>query len=134
MILKVHPDKEKAKSLKSTADITLQRLKEIDITKYPTNSLTDYYDIIRKLMEALVSIEGVKIKGEGSHYQIIDYVCKNYKINEGTRIFIQELRDYRNRIAYEGFMIKKDYIISNNDRIIGIIKRLMMLVEGRLSK
>jgi len=129
MIIKTNPDKEKARSLKKMAEVTLKRLKETDIGKYPTNTLTDYYDIIRKLMESLTSLEGIKIKGEGAHLEIIDYICKKYNLGESTRSFIQELRNYRNRISYEGFNIKERYIEDNSERIENIINRLISLLS-----
>ena len=75
MIIKIQPDKQKAKSLMEMAKVTLKRLREVKKEKYPSNTLTDYYDIIRKLMDALNSLDGVKIKGEGAHSQIINHVC-----------------------------------------------------------
>ena len=129
MIINIQPDKQKAKSLKEMAQITLARLKETDIEKYPTNTLTDYYDIIRKLMEALALVKGVKMKGEGAHKEIIDYVCKQYNLGESARQFIQELRDYRNRISYEGFMIKQSYIEANRQKIEQIINQLLKLIN-----
>jgi ribosomal protein L11 len=81
MIMRIKPDKQKAKSLMDMAKITLKRLNEINKEKYPSNTLTDYYDIIRRLMESLNSLEGIKIKGEGAHQQIIDYVCDKYSLN-----------------------------------------------------
>lgn len=132
MIIKIQPDKQKARSLKEMAKTTLERLKETRVEKYPTNTLTDCYDVIRKLMEALTSIEGVKIKGEGAHQEIIDYICEQYNLGEAIRQFIQELRDYRNRISYEGFMIKQSYIEKNYQKIEQIISRLFDLVNKNL--
>ncbi|MBS3159240.1 hypothetical protein J4436_00460 [Candidatus Woesearchaeota archaeon] len=43
MITKTQPDKQKAESLKKMAEITLQRLEEMDLVKYPSNTLNDYY-------------------------------------------------------------------------------------------
>lgn len=130
MIIRIQPDKQKAKALREMARITLERIKETNIEKYPTNTLTDYYDVIRKLMEVLTSIEGIKIKGEGAHQEIIDYVCKKYDLGESTRHFIQELRDFRNRVSYEGFMIKEDYIKNNSGKIEKILKQLIKMIES----
>jgi len=124
MILKIRPDTQKSKSLVEMARITLQRLNEINLYKYPTNTLTDYYDVIHKLMEALSLNEGIKIKGEGAHQELIDYIFKKYQLNESDRIFIQEIRDFRNRISYEGFMISEDYIKTNLEKINRIVKTL----------
>lgn len=124
MITKVRPDQQKAESLKEMAEITLERLKETNIVKYPSNSLIDYYDVIHKLLEVLTISTGIKIKGEGAHQELIDYVAKYYSFDEHTRKFLQQMRDYRNRISYEGFMIPRNYILLNEVKIKEIIKKL----------
>ena len=111
MITKVKPDKQKSESLRKMAEITLERLGNTDMEKYPSNTLSDYYDVVHKLIEAITVREGVKVKGEGAHQELIDYVAKQKKIDEQMRQFLQQMRDYRNRISYEGFMINKNYII-----------------------
>jgi len=128
MILKIMPDKQKSKALIEMARITLERLNKTNIYQYPTNTLTDYYDIIHRLMESLTLSEGIKIKGEGAHQELIDYISKKYKFDESVRIFLQEIRDYRNRTAYEGFMINSDYIKANIERINEIIEKLNRLL------
>lgn len=126
---KISPDKEKAKSLVNMAKITYQRLKETEILKYPSNSLTDYYDIIHKLMEAISIKNGIKFKGDGAHYELIEHIIKENGFSEETRIFLQELRDYRNRISYEGFNVKKNYIKINKKRFDIFISSLMEILE-----
>ena len=124
MITKISPDNQKSKSLKDMANITLERLESTDIKKYPTNTLTDYYDVIHKLMEALTIIQGIKIKGEGAHQELIDYIAKQYNFNDQTRLFLQQMRKYRNRISYEGFMVHKNYIYLNQEKIREVIQKL----------
>ena len=116
MITKIKPDKQKAESLKKMAEVTLE--------KYPSNTLLDYYDVVHKLIEALTLREGIKVKGEGAHQELIDYVAKQKKIDEQMMVFLQQMRDYRNRISYEGFMINKNYIHLNKEIIKRIIKHL----------
>ncbi|VVB81039.1 Uncharacterised protein [uncultured archaeon] len=129
MKIKITPDKAKAKSLLEMAKITLERLKETDKNKYPANTLTDYYDVLHKVMEAITSIEGLKFKGEGAHQELIDHICTAHKQDESIRIFLQELREYRNRIAYEGFTVTDDYIKTNSDKIETIISTLTVLTN-----
>jgi len=76
-------------------------------------------------MESLTFKEGIKIKGEGAHKELIDYVSNKYNLSEQQRIFLQQIRDYRNRISYEGFMVNKDFIELNEKKIIDIIKILI---------
>jgi uncharacterized protein YutE (UPF0331/DUF86 family) len=92
--------------------------------KYPSNTLSDYYDVVHKLIEAITARDGTKVKGKGAHQELIDYIAKQNKIDEQMRQFLQQMRDYRNRISYEGFMIHKNYIELNKAIIRGIIKRL----------
>lgn len=120
-------DKQKAKALIEMAMITLQRLKEYNQEKYPSNTLTDYYDIIHKLMDALSLTTGVKISGEGAHKELIDYIAQEYKLEESFREFIQQMRQYRNRITYEGFMINENYVKLNKTKINKIIDKLLSL-------
>ena len=130
MISKVQPDNQKSEALQKMAKITLERLDETNTQKYPSNTLVDYYDAIHKLMEACALKMGIKIKGEGAHQELIDYVSKQFKFSEHTRIFLQQMRDYRNRISYEGFMINKNYIELNEKRIKDIIGRLFSLIKN----
>lgn len=122
MKIEVKVDKQKAEALKKMAEITVKRLEETDKEKYPSNTLSDYYDVIHKLMESATIKEGVKIKGEGAHQQLIDYTAKKKNLSEQDRIFLQEMRDLRNRISYEGFMVNKNYISLNIKKIKRIIR------------
>lgn len=125
MKTRILPNPAKANSLLITAKITLDRLKETNKNKYPANTLTDYYDVLHKVMEAITSVEGTKFRGEGAHQELIDYICKKYRQSESIRVFLQELRDYRNRIAYEGFTVTKEYIETNSEKIEIIISTLI---------
>jgi hypothetical protein len=129
MIVKVKPDRQKSESLKKMAEITLERLNKTDIGKYPSNTLSDYYDAIHKLMEALTIKVGIKARGEGAHQELIEYLFKQSIINEQTRQFLQQMREYRNRISYEGFMVHKNYIYLNKEKIQGIINNLLKLLN-----
>ena len=124
MITKIKPDKQKSESLKKMAVVTLERLGKTEIEKYPSNTLLDYYDTIHKLMEALTLKGGIKIKGEGAHQELIDYTAKHHGFDEQTRQFLQQMRDYRNRIAYEGFVVHKNFILLNREKITSIINKM----------
>ncbi|MFA5856421.1 MAG: hypothetical protein WC867_03620 [Candidatus Pacearchaeota archaeon] len=132
MIININPDKEKSKSLIEMANITLKRLNELNIMKYPTNSVTDYYDIIHKYLEALALLNGIKIKGEGAHQELIDFISKKFSFKEVDRIFLQDMRDLRNRVSYEGFMIKTEYLDNNLNQINNIINSLDKIARSYL--
>ncbi len=131
---KLEPDKNKAESLKNMAEITLERLDKTDKANYPSNTLIDYYDIMHKILEAISLMEGTKVKGEGAHQELIDYICKKYKIEEQKRQFLQQLRDYRNMISYEGFSVNKEYIVNNQEFIKNLIDRLFEILNIELDK
>ena len=124
MITKISPDKQKSESLRKMAEITLERLAKTETEKYPSNTLVDYYDAIHKLLESILLVQGIKVKGEGAHQELIDFMAKQGKIDEPTRQFLQEMREYRNRISYEGFVVHMNYIKLNKTKIMGIIKHL----------
>ena len=128
MLTKIQPDKQKAESLKIMAEITLQRLETTELTKYPSNTLTDYYDVLHKIMEAITLSEGVKFKGKGAHQELIEYASKKHNLGEPIRQFIQEMREYRNRISYEGFMINKNYVTLNQEKI----KKIINILQEKL--
>lgn len=132
MILKIEPDKQKAKSLKQMALITLERLRKTDLEKYPSNTLKDYYEIIMQLMKSLNYLNGVKIKGDKAHYETIEIICKRYNFKENLKIFLQDMRYLRNRISYEGFNIKVNYIKQNSKKIEDIIKKLVNLLDKKI--
>ena len=132
MKIQIKPDKEKAKSLLYMSKLTLKRIKETDKNQYPSHILTDYYDVIHNLMESLSLINGIKIKGDGAHQELIDYTCKTYNIREESRLFLQNLRNLRNRIVYEGFFIKQHYLEVNEDHIINLVNRFEAIIENNL--
>lgn len=125
MIIKINPDTQKSMALLKMGKITMKRLYETDIIGYPSNSLVDFYDIIHKLIEAITLKEGIKIKGEGAHQELIDYVASKNLIDEQTRVFLQQMRDLRNRILYEGFDVNKNFITLNENKIKNIIETLI---------
>ncbi len=123
--MKISVNKSKSDALKQMALISLDRLKEMNLEKYPSNTLIDFYDIIHKLLEALSLKEGIKFRGEGAHYELINHVCDKYLLFEKDRVFLQSLREYRNRISYEGFMIKENYIANNKEKFYLLVDKLL---------
>ncbi len=131
MRVEVAQDKEKAKALLSMAKTTLERLHETNIEKYPSNTLIDYYDTIHKLLDAIACIDRVKFKSDGAHQELIDHISNTY-FSEKERIFLQQMRDYRNKIHYEGFTVNVNYINQNLKTIEKIITHLMRSIEEKL--
>jgi len=113
---KIKVNIEKANSLLEMAKITFERLNSLDKLRYPSNTLKDYYDILHELMDSFASLKGIKFSGVNAHKELIDYVCDEI-LNIQDKIFLQNLRQFRNQISYEGFNIGTDFLKRNIKRI-----------------
>ncbi|MFP4403763.1 MAG: hypothetical protein ACLFPJ_05410 [Candidatus Woesearchaeota archaeon] len=120
----ITPDNYKAKALFKMANELLERTKYIPIKKFPSPNLSDFYDIIHMLIEALFSMKGIKFRGDGAHIETIDEAKNQGYISESDRVFIQQIRSMRNRHKYEGFSISIDFVLRNEDKILKIIENL----------
>ena len=116
------PDPEKANSLKISAKISLRRLNLTQKEEFPSNTLTDYYDILHKLMESYSLKKGIKFKGKGAHYELINFICNEKRLKENQRVLLQKMRELRNEISYEGRLIPSSFISDNEKTIKEIIQ------------
>lgn len=126
------PDRERAKSMRRMARRILKRIDETDREEYPTQVLKDYYEAIHNLLEAISSSIGKKVRGGGAHAELISMVSRKFELDTSTEKFLQSLRRYRNRISYEGFFIKEDYLERNENRIRETINELERILEYSL--
>ncbi|MBT4175099.1 hypothetical protein HOC80_00505 [archaeon] len=131
ILTNVKPDKEKAKYLLQIVNQTQERLNLFNKEAFASNTLTDYYDILHQLMEAITCLDGIKFKGESAHYQLIKYICKKYKLSQKSS-FLQNIRIYRNKVCYEGLQINKNYIKLNHKQIEKIISFLKEIIKQKL--
>jgi hypothetical protein len=131
-LIKITPNEEKARSILRMVDITLEMIGQIDKKKFPSNVIKEYYETIRELMSIILLLDGYKIIGENAHKRLIGYLEKNYEFDDGDISFIDDLRILRNKIAYDGFFIKEEYLDRNIGNIKGIISKLKETVRGKL--
>lgn len=131
---KITPDKEKAKSMLKMSEKIEQRIEATEMEKFPSQVLTDYYDILHNLMEGISSAEGFKSDGKGSHKKLIDWTATEYELSESERQFLNQARKYRNRISYEGFSINSSYLERNKEKIESIIEKLKGILKDKISK
>ena len=73
-LIKITPNKEKAKSISRMAETTLEMIKSLDINKFPSNITKEYYDVMREFMSIVLLLDGFKTYGEGAHKKIIEYI------------------------------------------------------------
>ena len=86
-LIKITPDEEKANSMLKMAVITLKMIETIDKTKFPSNIVKEYYDVIRELMSSILLLDGYKLIGENAHKNLIDYIKSNgYLLYADTNI------------------------------------------------
>ena len=132
-LISITPNKEKARSILKMVEITLEMIKQIDKSKFPSNIAKEYYEIVRELMSIILLLDGYKTMGEGAHKRQIEYLEANYKEFSKYEIdFIDDLRVTRNKIAYDGFFVKESYIDRKLNEILKIIDKLNKIVHKKI--
>lgn len=81
---------------------TLARLAETRQEAYPSDTLRDFYEILHQLMEAILYERAEKTHGDGAHKELIDRLAYYGDIDAQTRILLQDVRERRHHLAYEG--------------------------------
>ena len=102
------PDKQRADALVKMAEISLKRLRETNLEKYPSNSVVDLYDIIHKYADAIFARRGIKFRGDGAHHEIIEELATLQILTDTQLTLIKQMRTIRNRIQYEGYFVDED--------------------------
>ncbi|MCX6817599.1 MAG: hypothetical protein NTU57_01955 [Candidatus Aenigmarchaeota archaeon] len=132
-LIGVTRDKAKAKSILMMAEVTLEMIRTIDESKFASNLVKEYYDVIRELISAIMLLDGYKTRGEGAHIRAIEYMRENYKqLSELEISAIDDLREKRNRIAYNGFFVQPDYVARKKQTLAGIITKLIEITKKRV--
>lgn len=131
--LRVAPNKMKAKSILKMVEDTLKMIDELDGSRFPSNVTKEYYDVIRELASIILLLDGYKIRGEGAHKRLFEYIEKNYtEFKESDTALMNELRVLRNRIAYDGFFVKGDYIRRKRSMIIELIGKMKRVIGNKI--
>lgn len=131
-LIKITPSKEKAQSILRMVDTTIEMIKAIDVNKFSSNVTKEYYDVIRELISVVLLLDGYKTYGEGAHKKLVEYLQSNYKkFSEYEISLIGDLRITRNKIAYDGFFVDKDYIERKIEDIQEIIRKLKEIIKKK---
>lgn len=134
-LIRVTPDKEKAKSILKMVNTTIKMISIIDINSFSSNVTKEYYDVIRELISIIILLDGYKTYGEGAHKRMIDYLNSNHKEFKEYEIqLIDDLRIIRNKIAYDGFFVEKDYIKRKLEDINKIVVKLRKKIDEKLNQ
>lgn len=130
-IIKITPDKEKARNILKMISLIEERIQTQDKIKMAALIIVDYYEVIKELITAIMLIDGWKTL---SHKDLIDYIKEKYsEFNSKEISILDELRILRNRVSYEGFFIERSYLERNETLFNQMISKLKSLVNKRLS-
>ena len=130
-VSKITPDKEKAKALLQIVELRERDLKTKG-EEFTTLIVEGYYEIVKELITALMSIDGYKTV---SHELLVGYLAAHYKeFSTAEIIAIDQLRKTRNDIAYRGAMIKPEFLTRRKEDILKLIGKLKETVLKKVSR
>ncbi len=134
-LIEVSVNIEKAKSMLSMAKTRIDMLESVDSRKYTTLVVEGYYEAMKELISSILSLDGYKTIGEGAHRMLIEYLSEAYSTEffRSEICFLDDLRKIRNRINYDGFFVKEDYLERNKWTIVEIIGKLIAIIDARLN-
>jgi hypothetical protein len=118
-------DKTRAEFLKKQSEKSIRALKEriklIGITPLQSDSIIkDSYDAIMELIRSRMLLHGLSAVGKGAHEAEVAYL-QNLKFPENDIIFLNQLRYFRNGIAYYGKTFNKDYA----EKVVSFLKKII---------
>ena len=129
-IKKISIDKERSKAILNSILLREKFLKNNDEKEFASIFIETDYEIIKELITALMYLDGYKTL---SHEYLISFLSKLYKdFSEYEINLIDKLRITRNKIAYEGFLIEKDYYINKKNDIKRVIEKLKKVLMSKL--
>lgn len=129
-IIKITPDKEKARNILKMVSLIEERIKKQDKRKMTALIIADYYEIIKEFITAILLIDGYKTL---SHKDLVDYLKEKYSEFTSYELsLLDDLRILRNRITYEGFFVEPSYLSRNENKFKALIRKLRNLIEKKL--
>lgn len=133
MLIKIAPDREKAKSIIGLVENREEFVSSIKDAKFATIAVEGHYEIIKELATALLLLDGFKTIGENAHKEVIESLSKYKDFEENEIRMIDDLRIKRNKSAYEGKQINPIYLENKKDRLLKITGKLKSLLNKKLS-
>ncbi len=132
-LIKIQPDKERARSLIKLAKLRYNVIKTFNEEKESSLIAEGYYEVAKEIVTAILFADGYKTL---SHKDLIEYLSLNYKGNFTSLDInlLDQLRRLRNNIVYYGIFIDPSYIKRNKEHIYGIISKLFDICEKKLEK
>lgn len=130
-IIKVQPDKERARSLVKIARLRYEKVNTFNEEKESQLIVEGYYEVAKELITAILFIDGYKTL---SHKDLVEYLELNFRkdFQKSDTELLNQLRILRNKIVYYGEQIEPSYIKRNKKNIFIIISQLFGVCERRL--
>lgn len=126
-IRKVKVDEEKIKSLLKVCSVRLKFLEKQDVDRETASIISEgYYEIIKELLTALLLKKGLK---SDNHECLVSFFKENFPDREYETHMIYELKNIRNRIAYDGLFVEKVYLEKNKVEFKHIIEFLLKQIK-----
>jgi hypothetical protein len=130
-LIKIEPDREKAKSLVKIATMRQNKISGFDPAKESPLITEAYYEICKEIITAILFCDGYKTL---SHTDLIEYIKKYKELNEQEIHIIDSLRKKRNQIVYYGTIEETSYAKRNEKTIQEIIRKLKRIIEEKTKK
>jgi len=127
-LIKIEPDKEKAKSLLKLALMRQNKIPQYDPEKESPLITEAYYEVCKEIITAILFCDGYKTF---SHTDLIEYIKKYKEFNEHETHIIDTLRKKRNQIVYYGTLEEISYAKRNEKNIKEIIRKLKSILEQK---
>ena len=130
-LIKIKPDKERAKSLMGLAILRHSKISSFDMEKENSLACESYYEVIKELITSLLFVDGYKTL---SHKDLVEYLKINYNkdFSENDISSIDTLRKRRNNIVYYGIFVDAEYLKRNKDSFEKIISKLKQIIGKKL--
>jgi hypothetical protein len=132
MIIKITPDKERAKMILNRVYERESFISKTDFNEFSSIGAENYYELIKELITALMLLEGFKTTGENAHKELIELLSETKKFNKEEIEIIDDLRIKRNKLLYEGKAIENIYIKNKKYKLEEIINKLKKILEKEL--
>ena len=130
-VRKRNPNPEEARALFRMAEKRQRFIGSVkDRREFASLLAEDYFEIIKELVTALMSLDGYKCY---SHECLVAFLSEFHKgISRPERELIDQLRKIRSDINYRGLVLEYDYIERNEESILDITRKLKGIIKGRL--
>lgn len=130
-LIRITPNPERAKSILTMTETRIKATTLLTPDEFTSIITENHYEIIKELITALLAVEGYKTL---SHTTLIEYLRAHHQkeFTEHEITTIDELRKTRNKITYEGFTVKKDYLQRKTPTIKTITTKLKNIITKQI--